>query len=236
LSGGRVELRETGPLWGPSVPPGEVTLSPETSGRPGGLDFGALEPLGQVGGLFIAARGPDGLYLVDQHAAHERVLYERLLAEGQREERPAQVLVAPETLDLGPGEEEALSSSLEMLRETGFDLEPFGGRTVMVRAVPAALAGVSGARLVADFLDRLGHEKAAPGKAAEPDRMRAARILASCRAALKGGEPLTLEAMRALLRDLAGCDEPRTCPHGRPTVLRLGLEEIRRRFGRQGPS
>jgi len=231
IRGGGVEARETGPLWGLPVP-GEVPVGPEASSRPDAVDFGALEPLGQVGGLFIAARGPDGLYLVDQHAAHERVLYERLLAAGQRGERAAQVLVAPETLDLGPGEEEALSSSLEVLRETGFDIAPFGGRTVMVRAVPAALAGMSGARLVADFLDRFGREKAPPGKPPESDRMQAARILASCRAAVKGGEALTLEAMGALLRDLAGCAEPRTCPHGRPTVLKLGLDEIRRRFGR----
>lgn len=196
--------------------------------------LGSLEPLGQVGGVYLAARGPDGLYLIDQHAAHERIVYERLLAATGRADLPAaQPLAIPETLDLGPGEEEVLERSLDFLRAVGFEIEPFGGRTVVIRAVPAVLAGVPPARLVSDFLDRAGEERASGrGGLLKFDRLVAARTMAACKAALKAGESICPAEMRALLADLAATAEPRTCPHGRPTVIRVGLADLERWFGR----
>jgi DNA mismatch repair protein MutL len=239
---------------------GAVTPEAASTGRrltrdPGETVLPVLEPLGQVAETFIVARGPDGLYVVDQHAAHERIIYERLLSRltGGREEIAAgrdgedgpvaspssQILTVPVTLDLAPGEAEAVSRSLGFLRAVGFDLESFGGRTVVIRAVPAPLTGVSPARLVTDFLDRLDEEeRSCPGPSARRglevgfDEARALRAMAACRAALKAGEPLAPETMLALLQDLAATTEPRTCPHGRPTVLRIGLEDLRREFSR----
>lgn len=206
---------------------------------PGSVGLPALLPLGQIGGVFVVAAGPDGLYVVDQHAAHERVVYERLLGEaaGPKLAGDAQVLAVPVTLELGPGEEDVFTRSLDFLGQVGFELEPFGPRAALIRAVPAALAGVSPAGLISDFLDRLAAEEggggsSGSGTASRFDRVVAARTMAACRAALKGGEKLSLEEMRALLLELAATSEPRTCPHGRPTVLRIGLDELRRGFGR----
>jgi DNA mismatch repair protein MutL len=206
---------------------------------PRSVGWPALLPLGQLGGVFVVAAGPDGLYVVDQHAAHERVVYERLLGEaaGPKLAGDAQVLAVPVTLELGPGEEDVLTRSLDFLRQVGFELEPFGPRASLIRAVPAALAGVSPAGLISDFIDRLAAEEggggnSGSGTASRFDRVVAARTMAACRAALKGGEKLSLEEMRSLLLELAATSEPRTCPHGRPTVLRIGLDELRRGFGR----
>jgi DNA mismatch repair protein MutL len=167
------------------------------------------------------------------------VVYERLLGEaaGPKLAGDAQVLAVPVTLELGPGEEDVLTRSLDFLRQVGFELEPFGPRATLIRAVPAALAGVSPAGLISDFIDRLAAEEggggsSGSGTASRFDRVVAARTMAACRAALKGGEKLSLEEMRALLSELAATSEPRTCPHGRPTVLRIGLDELRRGFGR----
>ncbi len=212
---------------------------PTALAPPGSVGLPALLPLGQIGGVFVVAAGPDGLYVVDQHAAHERVVYERLLGEaaGPKLAGDAQVLAVPVTLELGPGEEDVLTRSLDFLRQVGFELEPFGPRAALIRAVPAALAGVSPAGLISDFIDRLAAEEggggnSGSGTASRFDRVVAARTMAACRAALKGGEKLSLEEMRALLSELAATSEPRTCPHGRPTVLRIGLDELRRGFGR----
>jgi DNA mismatch repair protein MutL len=203
--------------------------------------FPALLPLGQVGGVFIIAAAPDGIYILDQHAAHERVVYEGLIgqAAGTRLTGEAQVLAVPVSLELGPGEEEVLERSLLFLRQAGFDIEPFGPRAAIIRAVPAVLAGVSPVDLISDFLDRLAVAERPSGLAGEGDKPEigfdrevAARTLAACRAAVKQGERLSLAEMDALLKNLAGAAEPRTCPHGRPTLLRIGLEDLRRGFER----
>ena len=229
-SGGR-------PSWGRVGE--EKECLPTALTPPGSVGLPALLPLGQIGGVFVVAAGPDGLYVVDQHAAHERVVYERLLGEaaGPKLAGDAQVLAVPVTLELGPGEEDVFTRSLDFLGQVGFELEPFGPRAALIRAVPAALAGVSPAGLISDFLDRLAAEEggggnSGSGTASRFDRVVAARTMAACRAALKGGEKLSLEEMRALLLELAATSEPRTCPHGRPTVLRIGLDELQRGFGR----
>jgi len=255
-------------LWSPRPVPqgsaGQAALWREQPAAapaegPAAADLAELEPLGQLAGLFIAARGRDGLYVIDQHAAHERILYERLLGvrRSGTETPGSQVLAVPETIDLAPGEEGLLEECLEPLGEMGFDIEPFGGRTVVVRAVPAVVAGAAPGRLVADLLERYRDETSRRGvstDAGDPDRtggtggagvrgeagppsgidrVRVARAVAACRAAVKAGELLSIEEMRALLTDLAACEQPRTCPHGRPTVLRMSFEELRAEFGRE---
>jgi len=198
---------------------------------------GRLEALGQAGNLFIVARGEDGVYIIDQHAAHERVVFERLLGPDPGRGSPSQVLAVPETVHVSPGQEGGLSRSLLSLRSLGLDVEEFGPRTVVVRAVPAALTGVPAGALVREFLDRAsaqevrGHPDGEPGDGSF-DMTRAARVMAACKAALKAGTVLSSGEMQALLDDLCRTSEPRTCPHGRPTILRFGLDELRRGFGR----
>ncbi|MCL6580860.1 MAG: DNA mismatch repair endonuclease MutL [Firmicutes bacterium] len=185
----------------------------------------ALESLGQVGGTFVVARGPDGLYVIDQHAAHERVAYERLLDSAA--EMNSQTLAVPVTVECAPGDEEVFGRALGLLRRFGFEVEPFGGRTLIVRAVPAAVSGTSAEHLVADLMDTVRQTGSG-----EIEVTQAARRLAACHASVRAGQVLSQAEMQRLLEELAGAREPRTCPHGRPTVLRLSLADLRRAFAR----
>jgi len=187
----------------------------------------ALEPLGQVGGTFVVARGPDGLYVIDQHAAHERVCYERLLDSAV--ETNSQTLAVPVTVDCAPGDEELFGRALGLLRQFGFEVEPFGGRTLVIRAVPAAVSGTPAQHLVADLMDTVRQTGSG-----EVELTQAARRLAACHASVRAGQALSEAEMQRLLGELADAREPRTCPHGRPTVLRLSLEDLRRAFARGG--
>ncbi len=186
----------------------------------------ALRPLGQVGRTYLAAEAPDGLYLVDQHAAHERVRYEELMRQrGTRGAEPQPLLqaaVAPLSAALlALAQEQA-----EELRALGWDLEPTDGAALLVRAVPAPLADGDPARALADYLDRLEAEQ---GLSA-PDRAAAAL---ACRAAVRAGDRLDADQQRALLRSLERTEAPLTCPHGRPTVLHLSSDALERSFGRR---
>lgn len=174
-----------------------------------------LQPLGQLAASYILAEGPDGLYVVDQHAAHERVYFERFERAVAR-----QMLLQPATVELA-------DPPLAELGAAGFALEAFGPGTWLLREVPGDLSGREPLALLRDFVARLGEEPAA-----EPPQRRAARALAACKAAVKAGDPLTAVEMAALLEDLAACTQAYTCPHGRPTVLRLSYPELERRFGR----
>ena len=228
---------------------------PAGAGRAGFLR--QLRPLGQVAGTYLACAGPDGLYLIDQHAAHERIYFEHFLRLGaSREGVPAQMLAVPAVVDLPPSEHALLLEHAGRIARLGFRVEPFGPRSVVVRAVPAALADRPAAGLLADLLSRLlaealtggggtgsgeegepGEGSGAGGEAGDEavlDTDRAARILAACKAAIKAGDPLHPAEMDRLLRDLAACRQPYTCPHGRPTVVRLGVEQLERMFGRRG--
>ncbi|QIA27019.1 DNA mismatch repair endonuclease MutL [Thermaerobacter sp. PB12/4term] len=196
-----------------------------------------LEPLGQVAGTYLACAGPDGLYLVDQHAAHERIYFERFLAQGASQPGvPTQLLAVPVVLDLPATEYALLLEQAGAVARLGFQVEPFGPRSVAVRAVPAALADRPAPSLLADLLARLLAEAVRGGGQEAPilDTDRAARILAACKAAIKAGDRLHPQEMTQLLADLARCRQPYACPHGRPTVIRLGVEELERRFGRRG--
>ncbi|HEY8414582.1 MAG TPA: DNA mismatch repair endonuclease MutL [Thermaerobacter sp.] len=202
-------------------------------GRPPGDVLANLQPLGQVAGTYLACAGPDGLYLVDQHAAHERIYFERFLRAGEGEPVPGQILAVPVTVDLAPAEHSLLMEHRDRIEHLGFRIEPFGATSVLVRAVPAPLADRPSAALLADLLSRLVSE-AVTGTGGPLDADRAARILAACKAAVKARDRLHPEEMMRLLRDLAACRHPYACPHGRPTVVRLGEDELARLFGRTG--
>lgn len=195
-----------------------------------------LRLIGQVGTTYLVAEGPDGLYLIDQHAAHERVLFERFMrqlgtgAKGGGPGIAAQALLEPATVHLPPTAANLLSSQLHLLTSLGFDIEPFGPNTFRVRAIPALLSGAdpqSAVRVVVEDFE----EDETPLQA-EIEAKIIARICK--RAAVKAGQVLSVEEQRALLNDLESCRSPRTCPHGRPTMIHLSVDLLERQFGRRG--
>jgi DNA mismatch repair protein MutL len=189
-----------------------------------------LRLVGQIGATYLVAEGPDGLYLVDQHAAHERVLFEKLMAQHATRNIPSQALLTPVTVTLPPPSTNLLISQLPFLQHFGFDVEEFGPNTFQLRAMPVLFMGSDPAAalraLVEDF-----EEDEAPLQNEIEARL-AARVCK--RMAVKAGQALSNEEQRALLIDLEACDSPRTCPHGRPTMIHLSVDLLERQFGRRG--
>ena len=189
-----------------------------------------LRLVGQVAATYIIAEGPDGLYLIDQHAAHERVLFEQLMAQQEQKRVPAQTLLEPATITLPPEKARLLEEQLPVLDELGFQVESFGPNTFSVRAIPALIVGgdpeVAINVLVEDF-----EEDETPLASAIEAKL-TARICK--RMAVKGGQVLSPEEQIALLRNLENCQSPRTCPHGRPTMIHLSADLLERQFGRRG--
>jgi DNA mismatch repair protein MutL len=202
---------------GPAQP-----LMPDSS-RP---ELPILRVLGQASSTYIIAEGPDGLYLIDQHAAHERVLFEKALAQRSRRAVDVQPLLEPLAVELSLKQEETLRTGGELLAQFGFGIEPFGDRTYLVRAVPAMLAGKGIADAVKEAIDSLDDETAG---ANEEERI--ARSLA-CHGSVRAGQVLSLDEMRELIRQLEKSTSPRTCPHGRPTMIHLSAGLLEREFGR----
>jgi DNA mismatch repair protein MutL len=188
-----------------------------------------IRPLGQLEDSFIVATDSEGLLLIDQHAAHERILFDkyRRLEDSRRVE--SQNLLVPETFDLTPAQAAAFDEVSEELERLGFSLMRLSGRTVAVRAVPAELPAGEARNLLAEILDAVDTEKR--GRANESLRERVAVTLA-CRAAVKVNTPLTEEKMRWLISRLLQTSSPTTCPHGRPVILRLNTRDIERSFNR----
>jgi DNA mismatch repair protein MutL len=189
-----------------------------------------LRAVGQVGAAYLVAEGPDGIYLVDQHAAHERVLFETLMAARAGGVPESQTLLEPAAVQFPAWQAEILERELPGLQVFGFDVEPFGGGTFRVRALPLLLASLDPAAalrvLVEDF-----EEDEAPLQQEVEARL-AARVCK--RAAVKAGQVLSLAEQEKLIRDLEACRSPRTCPHGRPTMIHLSVDSLERQFGRRG--
>jgi DNA mismatch repair protein MutL len=188
-----------------------------------------LRVVGQVGQTYIVAEGPQAMYLIDQHAAHERVLYEQIMGERSGEAVASQTLLEPLMLDLDPLLAGELAERLELLNQIGFHVEPFGGTSYLLRAVPAILVVPDVRSAFVDILEmvRQGDDPLA-------SRAEEQLIAAVCkRAAIKAGQTLSVEEMQQLVRGLELCESPRTCPHGRPTVLHFSVEQLEREFGRR---
>ncbi len=235
--------RQPGMDWGTAAGTGFETPSPQPgeNGRlstqqpvqgisaPTGSDLPLLRLVGQVGATYLVTEGPDGLYLIDQHAAHERVLYERMMSQ-LKSPVPSQALLEPLTFQLPPESARLLSQQLPFLEQVGFQVEPFGPNVFRVRSIPAILTGsdpISAVRVIVEDFE----EDETPLQAEREARL-VARICK--RSAVKGGQTLSLEEQRALLRDLEACNAPRTCPHGRPTMIHLSVDLLERQFGRRG--
>jgi DNA mismatch repair protein MutL len=199
--------------------------------RLAGLDDGGLPPLrviGQVGATYIIAEGPGGLFLIDQHAAHERILFEQMMAGHARAEVVSQTLLEPRTVDLSPEAAAALAPHLDTLTSLGFQAESFGGMTMLVRAIPAVALRTDPAQVLEDVAHALTRgSQPLDGTAEETIARQVCK-----QAAIKAGQPLARDEMEALVRDLELCASPRTCPHGRPTMIHLSVEQLAREFGR----
>jgi DNA mismatch repair protein MutL len=185
-----------------------------------------LRVLGQLASSYIMAEGPEGLYLVDQHAAHERIIFDKILAQHSSKKIEIQGLLEPMHIELSPEQEQKLNDRNELLSQFGFSLEHFGERSYLLRAVPAVVAGANLAEAVKSLLDSLGTDEE-PAKREE----KIAESLA-CHGAIKAGQSLSSDEMRALMRQLEGTTSPRTCPHGRPTMIYLSSKQLEKEFGR----
>lgn len=198
-------------------------LAPADEGR-----LPLMRVVGQVGAAYIIAEGPDGLFLIDQHAAHERILYEQLLAQWQQRQVVSQGLVAPATVYLSPAQAHLVEENLPMLSDMGFAVEPFGPGAFQVRAVPAILARSDPAQALQAVVADLENETT-PIQA----ELEALVIKRVCKtAAVKAGQTLSREEMEAMIVQLEACEVPHTCPHGRPTLIHLSAAQLARHFGR----
>ncbi|HLI50347.1 MAG TPA: DNA mismatch repair endonuclease MutL [Thermomicrobiaceae bacterium] len=186
-----------------------------------------LRVLGQVGASYIIAEGPDGMYLIDQHAAHERVLFEKLWTRYEQSTPDAQQMLEPLVVELTPPQLDALEASTEDLTRLGFLIEPFGGGSVAIRAVPAILLRRDPKRVLVQILDEMSQG----GRGTT--RLESLVITTACHSAIRAGQQLSLAEMRELIIQLEGCTAPRACGHGRPTMLHLSQDELERQFERR---
>ncbi len=203
--------------------PGAAAVEQESGER-----LPPLRVLGQVATMYIVAEGPDGLYLIDQHAAHERILYEALLEGGLAGRGESQALLQPVAVSLPLDAATQLEALLPSLPALGFEVEPFGPMTFLVRAVPAQFQHVPPAELLAD----LTADEDRPLAALQGRQEEALARRICKRAAIKAGQTLSRAEMEALVQALARTRSPRTCPHGRPILIRLGLDQLARQFWR----
>lgn len=188
-----------------------------------------INPLGQLHNSFIIAVDRNGFLLIDQHVAHERILFEQHWRALNRKRVEVQRLLLPETLDLSPAQAAAFDQLLPELEENGFEIGRLSGRTIAIKSVPAALAPAAARSLLVSLLDAIEPER----RGLTMDELRA-EIAAglACRAAIKINMPLAPEKMRWLIDELLKADNPATCPHGRPIILRITAREIERAFQR----
>jgi DNA mismatch repair protein MutL len=202
----------------------DTAYSPPPSLPTPAVSLPVLRVMGQLDNAYIIAEGPDGLYLIDQHAAHERVLFERVQNQRLQKELEVQGLLEPMTLEVSPRQAAVLRTRYEDLAEFGFSIEPFGDRTFLVRAVPALLSNKDWVGMVKELLDSSAE---GGGDWAEG----VARSIA-CHSAVRAGQALTDAEMRELVRQLEQSAAPHTCPHGRPTMIHLSSGQLKREFGR----
>jgi DNA mismatch repair protein MutL len=191
--------------------------------------LGTLKPLGQIRDSFILAINPQGLWIIDQHCAHERVLFEQIRAERGGRAVEAQRLLMPLIVELRPAQQAIFAEIAEELGRNGFEAEPFGVRTLAIQTAPAGITGANVADLLSELLEQFEGEEQA--LTMEKIRTRIAASIA-CHAAIKVNMPLETAKMEWLLAELAKTKHPMSCPHGRPVVLRYSVKDIQKAFKR----
>jgi DNA mismatch repair protein MutL len=228
---------ETGQLRSVLVVGGEETVpdhgcTPVLEGEeqePTPSALGTLRPLGQIRNSFILAVNEDGLWIIDQHVAHERVLFERVLKQRAAQRVENQGLLMPLILELSPAQQAVFTEISDELRHNGFEAEPFGARSVAIKVAPAGVEASAVEKMLHELLDQFSREEQSLNL--EKIRTRIAASVA-CHAAIKVNMPLEQNKMEWLLAELAKTEHPMSCPHGRPVVLRYSLKEIQRAFKR----
>ncbi len=234
-----------GPDWGvpsgdrpglpnslPSTPAAEAGPPASASPQPPlpATDVPLLRTIGQLGAAYIVAEGPDGLYLIDQHAAHERVLYEAFSLQRASAQIVSQALLEPAVVEVPATAADLLMAQMAVLQQIGFAVEHFGGNQFIVRSLPTVLGRVDPAKAVRVLVEDFEEDEAPLAAHVE------ARLIARVckRAAVKAGQVLTPTEMVELVRQLERCQSPRTCPHGRPTMIFLSVDMLEKQFGRKG--
>jgi len=250
MQAGQTSSRQLDPAWNMSADQSQqVQVSsdviPATSPNQRqenltGMGVPILRLVGQIASAYLVAEGPDGLYLIDQHAAHERVLFESFMAvwmnsnqlvDGKETTQiPSQVLLQPVTVDLHPASARLVEEQLPVLNRLGFQVEPFGRGSFLVRAIPSMLMGLDPTAALGVVVEDFEEDETPLQAETE------ARIIARVckRAAIKAGQVLSIQEQKSLLTDLEACQSPRTCPHGRPTMIHLSVDLLERQFGRKG--
>ena len=191
--------------------------------------FGDMRVIGQLHNTYIVCEADAGLILIDQHAAHERVLFEHFSARSTDRKPSSQRLLVPETIELGFREAGVLTKILPDLLELGLEIEPFGGNTFVVKAVPVLLAERQVKPLVVEIVEKIAEIGTGPGLAEALDKC---RMVMACHGAIRANQPLTDKQVEGLLTQLDECQNPSHCPHGRPTWLRWELRTLEKSFKR----
>jgi len=187
--------------------------------------------VGQILGTYIVLESDKGMVLIDQHAAHERIVYEQLKKRSDSYKPPSQNLVVPETIELSYSEADLLESILPELGAIGMEIEPFGGTAFIVKSVPAIMDDRDIRPLIHDIVEKL---LGSGGDVVDDTKkwLDESIILMACHTAIRAKQALSLREMEALVRDLENCDNPNHCPHGRPTKIRWEHREIEKLFKR----
>ena len=191
--------------------------------------FGDMRAIGQFYNTYIVCESQEGLILIDQHAAHERILFEKFSIQSAEASQPVQRLLVPETIELGFREAEILEKMLLDLKALGLEIEPFGGNTFVVKAVPGLLADREIKPLVIEIVEKIAEIGAAPGLT---EALEKCRMVMACHGAIRAHQKLSDEQIKGLLGQLDDCRNPSHCPHGRPTWIRWDLRALEKLFNR----
>jgi DNA mismatch repair protein MutL len=184
-----------------------------------------LRVLGQSMNSYIVAEGPDGIYIIDQHAAHERIMFEKITKQKEQQGVEVQGLLEPVNIDVLPMQDEILNKNYKYLADFGFTIEPFGNRTYLIRAVPSIMYKKDWQAALNELIDKLSVKDKA-------DITENIIATMACHSAVRFGQSLTIEEMRELVRQMEQADLPHACPHGRPTMIHITKTQLEKEFGR----
>lgn len=210
----------------PSFSSQQLTSHP-TAYRSGG--FAGMKPIGQFYETYLLVQSGEDLFIIDQHAAHERIFYEKLKEQFQNAQPEIQQLLFPVSIELSHREQAVLEEHLSMLNQYGLELEHFGGTTYLLKAVPSLLSKTDHKKLLYDIIDQLADfGKTAPIE----EKFNEVLILMSCHASIRAHQPLQHAQIIALLQQMDAIAQPYTCPHGRPTIIKINVHDLEKKFGR----
>jgi len=225
-------VRESPPSYGALWPSAdqESRMPPQGSEKAGFTDVvSSLRPVGQIGQTYVVCESPTGLMLIDQHAAHERIVFERLKRAVDEGNPTFQTLLFPETIELSPLEWETAERYLSDLKRVGFDLEPFGRRTLVIKSIPSVLAGKGCDQLVHDLIRDLVAEET---RSEIGEHVETMLKVTACHGAIRAGKSLSMEEMVSLLAQMESEGFIRTCPHGRPAWVEISRRDLEKMFMR----